>query len=366
MAHFSQELLYPFGMMMPGRKYEPTSGYRYGFNGKENDNEIKGEGNQQDYGLRIYDPRLGRFLSVDALAKKYPELTPYQFASNKPIKFIDLDGAEAAEEEFNPEESEREWDEMEENIRENLREKEERERELHIRRMNTDPQYRATQAFFNNLMQSQARETYWRSAFNSASVTFTGGGIQENRKNGDAWDNAVRAEMLKNPTCVGVGRQISIKVVGLINGKTEVANIRIDNVGIRVNPVTNEPIFDFKEAKYSIGEIKEGNIIQTLTPQQKSAVNILINGSDVNIFIRGEGSAAKLNNIMSSTEGLKQYKLSNGQSIFGQIGEIKVVVPSGTINSSTGITKPANPTSTVKPTQTLHTNTNGPQTPKRN
>lgn len=40
--------------------------YRYGFNGKENDNDVKGiEGSQQDYGMRIYDPRLGRFLSVD-------------------------------------------------------------------------------------------------------------------------------------------------------------------------------------------------------------------------------------------------------------------------------------------------------------
>lgn len=41
-----------------------VSPYRYGFNGKGNDNEIKGEGNQQDYRMRIYDPRLGRFLSV--------------------------------------------------------------------------------------------------------------------------------------------------------------------------------------------------------------------------------------------------------------------------------------------------------------
>ncbi len=70
--------------------------YRFGFNGKENDNEIKGEGNQQDYGMRIYDPRLGRFLSSDPIANKYPELTPYQFASNTPIRAIDLDGLEAA------------------------------------------------------------------------------------------------------------------------------------------------------------------------------------------------------------------------------------------------------------------------------
>lgn len=68
--------------------------YRYGFNGKENDNEVKGTGNQQDYGMRIYDPRLGRFLSVDPIAKDYPELTPYQFGSLNPIMNIDIDGLE--------------------------------------------------------------------------------------------------------------------------------------------------------------------------------------------------------------------------------------------------------------------------------
>jgi RHS repeat-associated protein len=83
-------------MLMPGRKYSATSSYRYGFNGKENDSEVKGEGNEQDYGMRIYDPRLGKFLSVDPLIKKYPELTPYQFASNTPIQAVDLDGMEAA------------------------------------------------------------------------------------------------------------------------------------------------------------------------------------------------------------------------------------------------------------------------------
>jgi RHS repeat-associated protein len=85
----------PFGMQMVGRTWNSSS-YRYGFNGKENDNEIKGEGNQQDYGMRIYDPRLGKFLSVDPITKDYPELTPYQFASNSPILGIDLDGLEFA------------------------------------------------------------------------------------------------------------------------------------------------------------------------------------------------------------------------------------------------------------------------------
>jgi RHS repeat-associated protein len=83
-------------MIMPGRKFTAGSGYRYGFNGKEEDDEVKGDGNQQDYGMRIYDTRLGRFLSVDPLTKDYPHYTPYSYAGNKPIKFIDLDGLEEA------------------------------------------------------------------------------------------------------------------------------------------------------------------------------------------------------------------------------------------------------------------------------
>ncbi|OQP63237.1 hypothetical protein A3860_25445 [Niastella vici] len=84
---------YPFGMQMPGRIFN-SGNYRYGFNGKENDNEVKGDGNQQDYGMRIYDPRIGKFLSVDPLTKDYPWYTPYQFSGNKPLRMVDLDGAE--------------------------------------------------------------------------------------------------------------------------------------------------------------------------------------------------------------------------------------------------------------------------------
>ncbi len=83
---------------MPNRKTPAAtpSTYRYGFNGKENDDEVYGDDNEQDYGMRIYDPRLGRFLSVDPIAREYPELTPYQFASNTPLQAVDLDGLEAA------------------------------------------------------------------------------------------------------------------------------------------------------------------------------------------------------------------------------------------------------------------------------
>ncbi|WP_166437314.1 RHS repeat-associated core domain-containing protein [Niastella caeni] len=85
---------YPFGMGMEGRKYANGNKYRYGFNGKEQNNETSST-TTYDYGFRIYTPALGRFLSVDPLTKKYPELTPYQFASNTPIAAIDLDGLEA-------------------------------------------------------------------------------------------------------------------------------------------------------------------------------------------------------------------------------------------------------------------------------
>ena len=90
---------YAFGGQMPGRSFTLNNNpaYRYGFNGKENDNEVKGTGNQQDYGMRIYDPRIGRFLSVDPITAQYPMLTPYQFASNRPINSIDIDGEEAFE-----------------------------------------------------------------------------------------------------------------------------------------------------------------------------------------------------------------------------------------------------------------------------
>ena len=83
----------PFGMGLVGRKFD-AGRYRYGFNGKENDNDIKGEANLQDYGLRIYDPRLGKFLSVDPLSNEFPWYSPYHFAGGNPIKNLDLDGGE--------------------------------------------------------------------------------------------------------------------------------------------------------------------------------------------------------------------------------------------------------------------------------
>jgi RHS repeat-associated protein len=86
---------YPFGMRIKEREWSDSSfGYRFGFNGKEQDNEVSGSGNSYDYGFRIYNPRLGKFLSVDPLFRSYPWFTPYQFAANDPVRNIDIDGLE--------------------------------------------------------------------------------------------------------------------------------------------------------------------------------------------------------------------------------------------------------------------------------
>ena len=82
---------YAFGMVMSDRSYN-TEGYRFGFNGKENDNEVKGTGNSLDFGDRIYDPRLGRWLAVDMQAKNSPDLTPFRFGFNNPIVYKDPNG----------------------------------------------------------------------------------------------------------------------------------------------------------------------------------------------------------------------------------------------------------------------------------
>jgi len=70
-------------------------GYRYGFNSMEKDNEINVNGGNYDFGARIYDSRLGRWLSLDPLQMKYPNYTPYNFALNIPIAVRDYNGGDA-------------------------------------------------------------------------------------------------------------------------------------------------------------------------------------------------------------------------------------------------------------------------------
>jgi RHS repeat-associated protein len=63
-------------MLVPN-KHGTSCDYRFGFNGMQKDDELKGEGNSLNYTFRMHDPRVGRFFSVDPLFKDYPQLTPY-------------------------------------------------------------------------------------------------------------------------------------------------------------------------------------------------------------------------------------------------------------------------------------------------
>jgi RHS repeat-associated protein len=84
-----------YGVELNEWGYLSTDSYRYGFNGKELDKDgMGGGGSTYDYGFRIYNPALGKFLSVDPLSFGFAELTPFQYASNNPIRNIDFDGLE--------------------------------------------------------------------------------------------------------------------------------------------------------------------------------------------------------------------------------------------------------------------------------
>jgi RHS repeat-associated protein len=82
----------PFGSLLPGRNYSSDS-YAHGFNGMRKDDEIhNATGTSYDFGARLYDPRVGRFLSLDPLASSFADWSPYVFAFDNPIVYIDPDG----------------------------------------------------------------------------------------------------------------------------------------------------------------------------------------------------------------------------------------------------------------------------------
>ncbi len=82
---------FPFGMQVPGRVNESEE-YRYGFGGHEKEDNIKGAGNYYTTQARPYDPRLGRWWSVDPQFKAQPGWSSYKSFLDNPILFQDPDG----------------------------------------------------------------------------------------------------------------------------------------------------------------------------------------------------------------------------------------------------------------------------------
>jgi len=80
-------------MLVPHRTFSSPE-YRYGFQGQEKDDEIKGNGNSINFKYRIHDPRVGRFFAMDPLTPQYPHNSPYAFSENRVIDMAELEGKE--------------------------------------------------------------------------------------------------------------------------------------------------------------------------------------------------------------------------------------------------------------------------------
>lgn len=88
---------YPFGMRHNKDEVVTSSNIaeKRMYNGMEFQDEL--QINWYDYMARNYDPAIGRWFNTDLLAEKSRRFSPYAYALNNPIYFIDPDGMEATE-----------------------------------------------------------------------------------------------------------------------------------------------------------------------------------------------------------------------------------------------------------------------------
>jgi RHS repeat-associated protein len=90
---------YPYGLVFDASQASSTiKKTDYLYNGKELQHNEFGQNyglELEDYGARLYDPQIGRWISVDPLAEKSRRWSPYVYALDNPMRYIDPDGMEA-------------------------------------------------------------------------------------------------------------------------------------------------------------------------------------------------------------------------------------------------------------------------------